>query len=306
MKKNKKRNHRLISLHQQSVLQNIGWFLLGTVFMLLPFFYYSSTWGLSLHTLIIISLISILVNSVGQGMVMAWDLSPEFKLLPLVGGLCVIAALSHLFSDSEYMAALTAWLFSGTGSRVFLSYVIEHFIQRHMMSKHHRKELKQPSYENCLISPDTQHALSRFDTIKAHGSGVMSLFLNGGIRFDVCCTGPELFSVFFTQYQPQGFELHEEIWQGTAAADSDHLHEMIHVNFWGNKKKNLFPNAVYPRELFINHTQARESMIQCIEHRTRDAALVWQNERTSSNAITVPALPEVPTAWKQALWQQAE
>lgn len=225
------------------VMNNAYWFLAGSAMVLYPFLYAYQR-DVSWRLVLVSSVVSILVNGVWQGVVMARDWSPLLILVTFFAGFTVIGYPVQLFSGVRMHAALLAWIFSYNGGGMFLGSRVERLLRR-------RKGGRPGGASGeslgpvCLLRPDVGVVVGEFEVLCGRGRGLLSVFLDGGVRCDVGCAGPESFVVFFTSHRLRDRALLEDVWQGTSATasgisgDDD---EVVPVNFWGADGRSPFPD----------------------------------------------------------------
>jgi hypothetical protein len=280
----------------------------------LPFFY-AGRRGVSLRLLLIVTLVSVAVNGVWVGIVKTHRWSPLWTLVTGFGGGFVIGWPVQVLDGMEATLAWFAWVCSYMGLSGFIGLGIERLWR--LRSFPGASQTAQQPFGGmqdregvgpvCLLRPDVGVVVGEFELLCGRGRGLLSVFLDGGVRCDVGCADPESFVVFFTSHRLRGRALLEDVWQGTSATASvvSGDDEVVPVNFWGVDGRSPLPDAVYPRVLFVDAGMAREVLVCGVERGERAPGLMWRQEGVDSRVLTVPGSVQAPKSWSRGLKKES-
>jgi hypothetical protein len=161
----------------------------------LPFFY-AGRRGVSLRLLLIVTLVSVAVNGVWVGIVKTHRWSPLWTLVTGFGGGFVIGWPVQVLDGMEATLAWFAWVCSYMGLSGFIGLGIERLWR--LRSFPGASQTAQQPFGGmqdregvgpvCLLRPDVGVVVGEFELLCGRGRGLLSVFLDGGVRCDVGCS----------------------------------------------------------------------------------------------------------------------
>ncbi|MFT8703767.1 hypothetical protein [Bifidobacterium aquikefiricola] len=235
---------------------------------------------------------------------MAKGWSPLWILIPGIGGLGVIGYPVNLVADHDISVVSLAWLMSYMGAGMYFGSGVERLLRSRVWSGHGDSGTGSASDDDvrdgsvCLVDSDVGAVRRAVDGVAGAGHGSVSVFAGGGCRLDVCCSGSS-FVVFWTRYSRSRLgELREDVWQASATGRVGSGDD-VPVNFWG--VRSPFPDAGYPRSLFVDRGQVDGLVDVFVRSGERGEGVVWLRERDDSGVVTIPGLCAVPKEWSNTL-----